>query len=523
MRRLLCISLALTLLVGASPGRPAEARVWRMELQEKDGTDLSVRMTLRVEGQRWELYSRSGGVNALISWRQRLLGRLTGKLPPRGALLYASGSATSEGDSLVLRGDIQSPFSRPRVVRGSLRGDRFRSELAWKSDTAIAAGRLEGAPWTSSSAFRDYPAIAARTRDTIRGLIYDPAIGSRPNMVKFFSRLSNAAGRAGDDLDMMAGFLAAQPLIGISHFGFVRNPRIASTPLDSLVAGDKSLNPPDLFHLGFFGNGAVAYLRVQRWERMTPLVQRAFERIDSARSEVVVLDLTGNGGGDASAFSPAMHLFRDTVRAGYALGRGWYDRHREPPSRAEMETFPVIGDEERAKLLLKIVATEGAARAKFAPRAPYFAGKVYLQVDGRTGSASEFLVNILKSTGRATLYGKRTPGALLTALPHPVGDDFIVTVPEADYFTEAGTRIEGNGILPDVVVDDPHVAVAQEIRKTMPYAGITMLGSISFNRRKYDDAEKYWTEGRALATTDADRQMIDRWIAQARRAKQPIK
>jgi hypothetical protein len=65
--------------------------------------------------------------------------------------------------------------------------------------------------------------------------------------------------------------------------------------------------------------------------------------------------------------------------------------------------------------------------------------------------------------------------------------------------------------------------VAQEIRKTMPYAGITMLGSISFNRRKYDDAEKYWTEGRALATTDADRQMIDRWIAQARRAKQPIK
>jgi C-terminal processing protease CtpA/Prc len=146
---------------------------------------------------------------------------------------------------------------------------------------------------------------------------------------------------------------------------------------------------------------------------------------------------------------------------------------------------------------------------------------VYLQVDGGTGSASEFLVNILKSSGRVTMYGKRTPGALLTALPHQVGDGFIVTVPEADYFTEAGTRIEGNGIWPDVVVDDPHTAVMEEIRKTMPYPATLMLATLAYNRRQFAAAEKYWIDAKALASTDAERQVIDRRIAQARKAKEP--
>jgi hypothetical protein len=520
MRRLLSIPVMLSLAAAASP-RVADTTAWRMELRENDGTDLSVRMTLRVDGDRWELYSRPGAANALISRPQHILGWLMRKLPPRGALLYARGQAVAAGDSLVLRGELESPLDRPRMVRATIRENHFSGDLVSKADTTFAAGTLTGAPWTSTSAFRNYPAIAARTRDSISGLIYDPSIAGHPNMKQFFTRLDKAASRAADDLDMMAGFMAAQPLIGISHFGFVRNPRIAATPLDSLVAGDNSVDPARWFNLSFFGNGSVAYLRVQRWDRMTPLIQRAFERIDSAHSSIIVFDLTGNGGGDASAFSPAMHLFRDTVRAGYALGRPWYAAHREQPTVSEISRFPVIGDEERAKLLLKIVASDGAARAKFGPRAPYFGGKVYLQVDGGTGSASEFIVNILKSTGRATLYGTRTPGALLTALPHQVGDGFIVTVPEADYFTEAGTRIEGNGIRPDVVVDDPHVAVPEEIRKTMPYPATLMLAQLSYNRRHFDVAEKYWIEARALASTDAQRQAIDQRIAQARKAKQP--
>ena len=517
MPRLLSIPVAALALLAFRSG--ADERTWRVELRETNGTELAIRTTLRIDDDRWELYSRPGGVAAFLGWRQRILGRLTGKLPPRGALIHGTGHVVVAGDSLLLRGTVESPFLGKRNLVGALRNDRLHADLTWQNDSNVVAGRIQGVPWLSPRPLRNYPAIASSTRDTIRALIYDPAIIDRPNMRQFFDRFAAAADRAIDDLDMMAAFISTQPLIGISHFGFVRNPRIADTPLDSLVAGDKSVDIARLVNFSLWGNGAVAYLRVRSWDRATPFIQRAFERMDSARTSVLVLDLTANPGGDATSMTPATHLYRDTMSAGFVVGRAWYRTHRTLPSDTDLERMPTIADEEQAKSLLKIVTSIGAAHFRFAPRAPYFGGKVYLLVDGRTGSASEPLAYLLKTTGRATLVGRRTAGAVLTALPHPVGEGFIVTVPEADYYAPGAVRIEGNGIDADLVSEDPNVAVDEEIRKTMPFPALEMLGQVAFNRKQFDAAEQYWTEARTLAITDANRQLIDRRIAEARKAK----
>lgn len=519
MPRLLSIPAVVLVLLAFRSG--ANESPWRVDLRATDGTELTLRMTLRIDGDRWELYSRPGGVKSFLSWRQRVLGRLTGSLPPKGALIYGSGQAVGAGDSLLLRGTLESQFLGKRYLTGALRSERLRAELTSQNDTTVVAARVDGIPWVSRGPVRNYPAIAASTRDTIQTLIYDPAIAARPNMRQFFDELYAASERATDDLDMMAAFLAAQPLIGISHFGFVRNPRIASTPLDSLVAGDKSVDVARLVNFSLWGNGAVGYLRVRAWDRATPFVQRAFERMDSARTTVLVLDLTANGGGDATSMTPATHLFRDSMSAGFVVGRAWYRAHRTLPGETDLATMPLLADEEQAKSLLKLVTSVGAAHFRFGPRAPYFGGRVYLLVDQRTGSASEPLAYLLKATGRATLVGKRTAGAVLTALPHPVGEGFIVTVPEADYYAPGGFRLEGNGVGVDLDSADPNAAVDEEIRKTMPYPALEMLGQVAFNRRQFDAAEQYWTEARALAPTEASQRVLDQRIAAARRAKPP--
>ena len=516
MPRLLSIPAAALILLGVRSG--GNESTWRVDLREKDGTELALQMTLRIDGDRWALYSRPGGVNAFLSWRQRALGRLTRRLPPKGALIYGSGQAVAAGDSLLLRGTLESQFLGKRNLVGALRDERLHADLTWQSDTTVTAGRIDGIPWTSSGPLRNYPAIAASTRDTIQALIYDPEIPARPNMRQFFDRLTAASDRATDDLDMMAAFVAAQPLIGISHFGFVRNPRIANTPIDSLVAGDKSVDVARLVNFSLWGNGAVAYLRVRAWDRATPFIQRAFERIDSARTSILVLDLTANPGGDATSMTPATHLFRDTMSAGFVVGRAWYRAHRTLPTDADLATMPMLADEEQAKSLLKIVTSVGAAHFRFASRRPYFGGKVYLLVDERTGSASEPLAYLLKATGRATLVGKRTAGAVLTALPHAVGEGFIVTVPEADYYAPGGFRLEGNGVGVDLASADPNVAVDEEVRKTMPYPGLEMLGQVAFNRKQFDAAEQYWIEARAIAPSEASRRVLDQRIAAVRRA-----
>src|SRR4029079_12884017 len=84
------------------------------------------------------------------------------------------------------------------------------------------------------------------------------------------------------------------------------------------------------------------------------------------------------------------------------------------------------------------------------PRAPYFAGAVYLLVDHATGSASEPLAHFLKVTRRATVVGERTLGAMLMGPPRALQDGWLVTIPEADFITADGTRIEGNGVEPNI-------------------------------------------------------------------------
>jgi C-terminal processing protease CtpA/Prc len=339
-------------------------------------------------------------------------------------------------------------------------------------------------------------------------------------MQEFFRRLDGAAARAEDDLDMVAAFTAHQPLIGITHFGFIRNPKIAATPIDSLIT-DLSANPAQWVNFTCYGTRELCYLRVSRWDRATPFIKRAFERADSVGTKTIIIDLVDNRGGDPSAMTPAAYLFRDSVTMGAVVGRPWYAAHSGPPTDAEMARFPPIASEEEAKLLLHIVRERGGAFARIPARQPYFGGTVYLLVNERTGSASEFLAHLLKSTARARLIGKRTAGAVLVALPHVVGDGFVVLVPEADYYARGTIRLEGRGVEPDLSTDDPHIAVGREIQQSMPFNALLFMARVYSSRGKYAEAERLWTEALALTTNEGSKRSIQASIDDARRRSRP--
>src|SRR5262249_34433720 len=141
MRRWLSIAL-LPVLLGLPAGAPEpNARQWVVTLTETDGTQLAVLMTFDHAGDRWELYSRSGAVNQMIGWRDRVLGWMLRKLPPHGALMNASGTATTAGDSVVLHGTMKSEFLGTRSVRGVIRAGRLRADLRWTAnDTTTVVG-----------------------------------------------------------------------------------------------------------------------------------------------------------------------------------------------------------------------------------------------------------------------------------------------------------------------------------------------------------------------------------------------
>jgi len=91
---------------------------------------------------------------------------------------------------------------------------------------------------------------------------------------------------------------------------------------------------------------------------------------------------------------------------------------------------------------------------KFAinPRNPHFNGKLAILVDGLSASTSEILAGGLQDLHRARIFGTHTAGAALPSVIErlPNGDGFQYAI--ANYISQSGKTLEGNGVTPDVEV-----------------------------------------------------------------------
>jgi carboxyl-terminal processing protease len=86
------------------------------------------------------------------------------------------------------------------------------------------------------------------------------------------------------------------------------------------------------------------------------------------------------------------------------------------------------------------------------PRPEVYEGPVAILVDGFTASTSEIFAEGLQDLKRARVFGERTAGAALPSQVErlPNGDGFQYAM--ANYVSESGRQLEGNGVIPDVEV-----------------------------------------------------------------------
>jgi carboxyl-terminal processing protease len=86
------------------------------------------------------------------------------------------------------------------------------------------------------------------------------------------------------------------------------------------------------------------------------------------------------------------------------------------------------------------------------PRNPVFKGPVAILIDGSSASTSEIFAGGLKDLGRARVFGTRSAAAALPSMIEklPNGDGFQYAM--ANYISEGGKALEGNGVAPDVEV-----------------------------------------------------------------------
>ena len=95
------------------------------------------------------------------------------------------------------------------------------------------------------------------------------------------------------------------------------------------------------------------------------------------------------------------------------------------------------------------------------PRAQAYQGPVAVLVDGFTASTAEIFAEGMQDLKRARVFGERTAGAALPSQIErlPNGDGFQYAM--ANYISESGRQLEGNGVIPDVKVALDRSALSQ--------------------------------------------------------------
>ena len=498
--------------------------VWRVTLRETDGVELQFRMTFAATTERWEAWSRLGAAREMVGGGTALLGRMFGKMPPKEALVYiGEGTIRRDGTSTHLTGTVDSPFLGRRRFVGTIADDRWRADLA-HLPSGRRAGTMEAVRDGETAPIRDYVALAADVEHAIRTQLYDPSLLARREFVRFFAELKTRFANARDDLDVIGAFHALKPALGVSHFDFIRAPRLSRASIDDILEGDPAVDPSVLVRLTFPA-AEVAFLRIARWDRVGPHVDSAFERIAAAGAQVLILDIRDNPGGDASSITPFTHLVNERTIIGAFLARPWFER--PAAQRPALADLPVLESNASPAQLIRDLRAHGGVTGVAIPRAPHFSGLVFLLVDEGTSSASEPLAHALKVAKRATVIGQRTAGAMLTALPHGLRDGWVATIPQADFITADGRRLEGAGVEPDVRSDpdEAFLAVASRLPGTLPFSAEMLRGGSYEALKKPDEAERSYRA--ALRVVDrqtpvpppAARAAIHRRLANIRKAK----
>ena len=175
-----------------------------------------------------------------------------------------------------------------------------------------------------------------------------------------------------------------------------------------------------------FSNQRKGKLAILRIDAFTQTVALDFAKslpdvLDGA--EGIILDLRGNGGGDAEAMADVASLF---LAEGINLGR-FADRSG---AAFELQTY--------------------SKRFWRSPQLSPIKIPLVVLTSENTSSAAEILAGALQSKGRARVIGTETCGCVLAIRNrHALPDGGVLDVSEFDFRTASGVRLEGVGIKPD--------------------------------------------------------------------------
>lgn len=179
----------------------------------------------------------------------------------------------------------------------------------------------------------------------------------------------------------------------------------------------------------------------------------------------LIVDLRGNVGGGLGSLRLMSYLCPDKREIGYSLSRARFRKGYRKEKLARITRVPAT----KIELLMMalrfkffhrdrslVLVTEGLGSQPFH-------GRTVVLINEYTHSAAEMVCSFAKENRLAPLVGTRTSGEVLGGANFTLPCGYLLRIPIAGWYTWKGKCIEGQGVEPDVMVENSPESLAQSV------------------------------------------------------------
>lgn len=419
---------------------------WSVELQSNDIGTVNTIFNFESVESSFIAFTRKGADKAILGFWKSAMARVFTKDFKNGSLIRVTdGIIHTRNDTTFLaaifRSSIGTYYFNGTVVKDTL-------EAVLRNSKQELTGQLTGYKNAEVDfPLDDYPKIISEALDTAKTKIFNRDILETKEWKKFERKIKEKSSEFEDDIELVFAFYYFASALPISHFALTR---IADKNTEQDTISEKHLILSQV-------SDSIGLLKISSFSGKAAEVDSIFSIIHDKDYKNLIVDLRNNSGGSVEAgMAFARYMVDSTTIGGIFLTQKWFNDHSNIPQANEYNLFPVFSDA-NYDLIIQGIHREKGLVLVVEPNAQTYRGKLFIITNKNTASTCEPIVYALKESGRATLVGEKTAGAMLNGEQFKLPSGFSVFVPTADYYTVDGYRIDQNGVEPNIRVtkEDP--------------------------------------------------------------------
>ena len=433
--------LSLNCSAQKGPNVAALQGAWQVELSIGGIGNIATTMTFDIDDHeettyKFHAYSKKGVDRQILGTGKSLMARWFSNGFKYGSLLHIENGMLS-GDSLS--GTFTSAAGN-YYLNGHVENGHIKAIFTDRNHDFI--GDFVADRHLLRRPLRNYPDLFDKTIAITKAKIYDPTLLKTPGWHRFEKEMRAISKQSEDDATfVMAFFYYSRQCLGFSHYGLLR-------PLKE-EGGNYSASGHILFEEK---SKDVAYLKINSFSGSSTEMDSILSLIASKKYKTLIADFRDNGGGTIEAGMAFMrHLVADTLYGGIFLTQKYFLKHTSPPSPDAYAAYAHFS-EANYDLIIKGISEEEGICLVVHPSPPIFNGRLYVLTNNRTASTCEPIVYGLKQYHRAIIIGKKTAGAMLNGEKFGIDSTYALYLPTATYYTADGFKIDGKGVVPDIMV-----------------------------------------------------------------------